>query len=97
MYQNLGDYAMVKNLYLKIREQQLEPNLALLNCALESSIRTDDVEIVISALNDFLRIKREPHQRLLHRLNNMKHMPDRLYVLLKENFNWSGQMSQRTR
>jgi hypothetical protein len=64
---------------------------------LEASIRTDDTDLVFDSLNDFLNIKREPHRRLINKLNNIKHIPDRLYVLLKENFGYSGQMTRRTR
>lgn len=30
-------------------------------------------------------------------LNNIKHIPDRLFVLLRENFGYSGQMTRRSR
>ena len=49
------------------------------------------------ALTDFIDIKREPHRRLVNQMNNLKHIPDRLYVILKENFGYSGQMTRKTR
>ena len=49
-------------------------------------MRTDDVDVVYEGLTDFIAIKREPHRRIVSRINNMKKMPDRLFVLMRENF-----------
>ena len=64
---------------------------------IQSAIRTDDADLVYDTLNDFIEIKREPHFRTLNTLNNMKHIPDRLFVLLHEHFGWSGQMTANVR
>lgn len=90
MYLNLSDYEMVKTLYKSLKSENIQPNQFYLNTVLEASMRTDDADIVYNSLQDFLEIKREPHYRLVHKLNLMKHIPDRLYVLLKENFKKSG-------
>ena len=90
MYLNLQEYSMVKSLYKNLKEEKLSPNQSYLNSVLEASVRTDDADIVYEALEDFIKIKREPHRRLINNLNNIKHIPDRLFVLLKENFGWSG-------
>lgn len=60
-------------------------------------MRTNDADVIFDSLNDFIHIKREPHRRLINKLNNIKHIPDRIYVVLKEHFGWSGQMKRRTR
>jgi hypothetical protein len=57
---------------------------------IEAGIRTDDADIVYDSLKDCVSIKRTPHYRLLNTLNNLKHIPDRLYIILKDNFGWSG-------
>ena len=61
-----------------------------LESVLEASMRIDKSDVVYDVLSDFLEIQRKPHVGLLHTLNKIKHMPDRLYVLLKENFAISG-------
>ena len=61
-----------------------------LNSVLESSMRTDDSDVIYDALKDFVAIKREPHRRLVNKLNNILHIPDRIYVILKTNFGYSG-------
>jgi hypothetical protein len=97
MYLNLAEYDMVKSLYKNLKQENITPNQLYLNGVLEASVRTDDADLVYDSLNDFIAIKREPHRRLINQLNNMKHIPDRLYVLLKENYGYSGQMTKRTR
>lgn len=61
-----------------------------LNTVLEASIRTDDSDLIYNSLKDFIAIKQEPHVRLVNLLNNILHIPDRLFVLLRENFGFSG-------
>lgn len=90
MYLNMADYEMVKTLYRNLKTTGVTPNQLYLNSVLEASVRTDDADIVYDALKDFLAIKREPHRRLLNTLNNLKHIPDRIYMLLRENFPHSG-------
>ena len=68
-----------------------------LDSVVEAAIRTDDADIIYDALKDFVEIKREPHRRIVNQLNNILHIPDRIYVLLKQHFGWSGQMKRRTR
>lgn len=88
---------MIKNLYRKLKAEKMAPNQLYLNSVLEASIRTDDADIVFDSLTDFVTIQREPHKRLVAQINNMKHLPDRIYVLMKEHFPWSGEMLRRTR
>ena len=68
-----------------------------LNTVLEASMRLDKSDVVFDVLTDFLEIKRKPHVGYLHKLNKIKHMPDRLYILIKENFAISGQMTKNLR
>ena len=97
MYLNLAEYDMVKSLYKNLKQEKITPNQMYLNGVLEASMRTDDADLVYDSLNDFIAIKRQPHRRMINQLNNIKHIPDRVYVLLKENFGYSGQMTKRTR
>jgi hypothetical protein len=97
LYLNMAEYDMVKSLYKNLKDENIEENQSFLDAVLEASMRTDDADMVYDAMTDFIKIKREPHKRLLGKLNNMLHMPDRLYVLLKEHFGWSGQMTQNIR
>ena len=60
-------------------------------------MRLDKSDIVYDVLTSFLEIKRQPATRLINKLNVIKHMPDRLYILLKENFATSGQMNKNLR
>ena len=90
---------MVKNLYLDAKKgaEAIKPNKMLLNTVLQAAVRTDDADVVYESLQDFVAIGHEPHARTLATLTNMKHIPDRLYVLLKQNYGWSGQMRRRSR
>ena len=97
MYLNLADYEMVINMYLRLKKENIKPNQMYLDSVLEASMRIDKSDIVYDALTDFLEIKRRPAGRLLYQLNVLKHMPDRLYVLLKENFATSGLMTKNLR
>lgn len=86
----MTDFDMIKQLYKSSKNEKIEPNKLFLNTVLEASIRTDDSELIYNSLKDFIEIKQEPHQRLVNLLNNIKHIPDRLFVLLRENFGFSG-------
>ena len=93
----MSDHDMVKSIYKDMKGQGVKPNKQFLNSVVQSAIRTDDADIVYDSLNDFIAIGHEPHFRTLNTLNNMKHIPDRIYVLLHKNFGWSGQMTAPTR
>ena len=97
MYLTMADYERVKTLYKNLKLAGVKPNQLYLDSVLEASLRTDNADIIYDALQDYLEIKREPHRRLIMRLNQIHHIPDRIYILLKENFGWSGQMRRRTR
>ena len=90
MYLNMADYEMVKMLYKNLKDEGITPNQLYLDTVLEASLRTDNADVIYDALNDFINIKREPHRRLVNKINSIHHIPDRLYVLMKENFGWSG-------
>ena len=81
---------MVINLYQKIKQENFGPNQMYLDSVLEAGLRTDDSAVVFDAMSDFIRLKKDPHRRLLNQVVNLKHMPDRLYVLLKENYSHKG-------
>ena len=68
-----------------------------LDSVLEAGLRTDVADVIYDALKDFVEIKRTPHKRIINKLNNILHIPDRIYVLLKQHFGFSGQMKRRTR
>ena len=55
-------------------------------------MRTDDVDVIYDAIQDFVKIKKEPHYRLINKLTSIKSLPDRLWALLKINFPESGGM-----
>ena len=53
---------------------------------LETGMRTDDSNLVYETLVDFVEMKQEPHFRLKNQLANMEDLPDRIYLLLRENW-----------
>jgi hypothetical protein len=63
-----------------------------LNTVLEASMRTDNVDVIYDSIQDFVKIKKEPHYRLINKLTSIASLPDRLWALLKINFGDRGGM-----
>ena len=59
---------------------------------LEAALRKSDTLTVHDALNKFIEIKAEPHERVLKLLGNMTHLPDEIFVLVRQNFTKYGKM-----
>ena len=57
---------MVINLYQKIKQENFGPNQMYLDSVLEAGLRTDDSAVVFDAMSDFIRLKKDPHRRLLN-------------------------------
>lgn len=48
-------------------------------------------------MEKYVELKLEPHPRQLKMLSNIKHIPDRLFVLLRKNFPNYGKIGLETR
>lgn len=68
-----------------------------MNSVLEAAMRTDDGEIIYNAIKDFVDIDREPYQRLLTKLISFKNLPDRLFLLLNDNYSHMGALAKKKR
>ena len=68
------------------------PNKKFLMTVLVAGQRLNDADLICDSLEDFVAIKHEPHHRQLKHLSNMRHIPDRLFVILKQNFKKYGLM-----
>lgn len=97
LYLNLREFDTVKKLYRSMKTEGLQPNKQIANTVLEAAMRTDDSDIVYDALQDFVAMKHEPHRRLKGTLANMKSLPDRIYIIMKEHFGGEHPALQRAR
>ena len=86
MYLNLREFKTVKSLYKAMKSEDITPNKMLANIALETAMRTDDSDLIAETLLDFVNIKHTPHHRLKGKLANMADLPDRIYMIMRENF-----------
>ena len=86
MFLNLQEFDIVKNLYKALKEDGIQPNKMICNTVLETALRTDDSDLVFESLTDFVDIKQDPHFRLKGKLANLEDLPDRIYLLLRENW-----------
>ena len=84
-------------MYRKCNESNIKPNKLLLNTVLEAGMRKQDSDLIYEVMSQFLEIKQEPHPRQLKHLSNIKHIPDRLFVLLRKNFPNYGKIGLETR
>ena len=86
MYLNLREFDTIKKLYKAMKTEKITPNKALANSFLEASMRTNDSDNILEGLQDFVDMKHEPHFRLKGTLANMKSLPDRIYIMMREHF-----------
>lgn len=67
---------------------------------LEAGMRMGETgtDVICEALEKFVEIGHVPHVRVMKKLSNIKHIPDRLFVILRKNFNQEfGLMRLKTR
>jgi hypothetical protein len=75
-------------------------NKMLATSYLEAGMRMGETgsDIICEALEKFIEIDHKPHPRVLKKLSNIKHIPDRLFVILRKNFGAEdGLMRLKTR
>jgi pentatricopeptide repeat protein len=87
---------LVLNLYAKLKNKGLVPNIRILNTLIECSIKRKDANGILEALQTARSIEREINHKYLVMLGKLKEVPDRLYVELK---NWPryGQLNKKIR
>lgn len=73
------------------------PNKLLLNTVLEAGMRKKDSDLIYDVMEKYVELKLEPHPRQLKLLSNIKHIPDRLFVLIRKNFPHYGKIGLETR
>lgn len=81
----------------KFRKTDLKPNKFLMNAVLEAAIRQGNTDRVYDAIKDCVTHKILPSPQLLGHLADLKSMPDRLFVLLRQNFNLGGRIGRDIR
>lgn len=87
MYLKIRDLDTIMVLWDKLRtKESFSANLMLLNTVLEAAIRLKSSDRMVEALEDYVRQKKTPPKFLLQKISNARELPDRLYVLMKENF-----------
>lgn len=97
MYLNMLDLEKVIELYRKCLAAKIAPNKLMLSTVLEAGLRKEDSDVVYDVLTSYVELKQEPHIRQLKTLSMLKHIPDRLFVLIRKNFNVQGKIGLQTR
>ena len=64
---------------------------------LEAGIRMKNSDRMVEALEEYVALKKEPPRYLLQKLSHARELPDRLYVLLKDNFTQYGKLIKKVR
>lgn len=88
MMLDLRDYDRLIRIYTKLnKEKDIKNKLTdkILNCCIETGMRTNDCDLIVSALENFVPINKMPSYTLLKKLANIENLPDSLFVELK---NW---------
>ena len=62
------------------------PTWRLVSHYLEAGMRKEDSGMIIDGLQKFVEIGMDPHHSVLKKLGEIKHMPDKLYMLLETKF-----------
>ena len=75
----------------------LRPTYKLVAQYLEAGMRKEDSEIIYDGLKKFDELGLIPHDRVLKRLGSIKHMPDKLYMILKTKFPTYGALQSNIR
>ena len=97
MYLNLRDLDKVIDLYRQSQEKGFVPTWRLVSNYLEAGMRKEDSAVIIDGLQKFVEIEMDPHHKVLKKLGEIKHMPDKLYMLLKANFRTYGVLQEKVR
>ena len=69
----------------------------ILNTVFEASIRMNSSDRMVEVLEEFVSQKKEPPRFLLQKISHIKGLPDRLYVIMKENFAFHGLFLKKVR
>ncbi len=87
MYLTLRDLDTVMSLWDKLRKNEsFKPNQMLMQIVLEAAVRQKSSDRMVEVLEEYVAQKKEPPKFLLMKISHAKELPDRLYVLMKENF-----------
>lgn len=90
MLLDLRNYDRVVKIYETLLEKSKQKGFyelsdRVLNNAMETGIRTNDCDLIVSCLKNFGNIKAKPQRSLLRTLAGMENLPDSLFVELR---NW---------
>ena len=97
MQLNMMELDNVLDLNKKCLAAGLTPNKAMLNTVLETGMRKADSDVLYDTLKLYVEQKIEPNPRQLKTMSMLKHIPDRLYVMLRKNFDMAGFVGMSTR
>ena len=78
-------------------ELELKPTYRLVSHYLEVGLRKEDSELIYDGLKKFDELGFLPHYRTLKKLGQLRHMPDDIYVILKNKFPKYGWMTNKVR
>lgn len=100
MFLNLRDMETVMNLWDRLRsgkEGTLKANQMLLQIVLEAALRLKNSDRIAQVLEEYVDQKKTPPRFLLQKLSHTKDLPDRIYVIMKENFAHHGLFLKKVR
>lgn len=87
MYLKLRDFDTIMLLWDKLRTKEtFKPNQMMLNTVFEAAIRIKNSDRMVECLEEYVEQKKTPPKFLLQKISHATELPDRLYVLMKENF-----------
>lgn len=87
MYLKLRDLDTIMVLWDKLRTKEtFKVNQMMLNTVFEAAIRLKNSDRMVECLEEYVDKKKTPPKFLLQKISHAKELPDRLYVLMKENF-----------
>lgn len=91
MYLHLRELDLMMSLWDKMRAKEtFRPNQMLLNTLFECSLRLNNSDRIFDVLQEYVDQKKEPPRFLLQKISHVKDLPDRLFVIIKENFGHHG-------
>lgn len=98
MYLDIRDMETVLKLYDRCtKKEKIKPNSMLLNQAFAASLLKKDSDRIVEMLETLIETKIEPRKNLIKKLSYLKDLPDRIYVLMKENFGDYGVLVKNVR
>ena len=87
MYLKLRDLDTIMVLWDKLRTKEtFKVNQMMLNTVFEAAIRLKNSDRMVECLEEYVNQKKTPPKFLHQKISHAKELPDRLYVLMKENF-----------